>query len=240
MKRLLVAFVLLASLLSLVPVSAQGDINLIAYGDVVTASLPAASAEVSYSFTGVTGDVVVITAQPADAGLYLTPSVYLLDASGVALGTSEGFAYITVAAVLPSDGVYTIKLSLPADATDVGDMTLQLIAAPKLVLDTPIQDTLTSEESRFYALEVTDAFGLSYERTAGEFGPAITVNSIGDDGSLSEEGALYGERLTKGNISLGIENVGTPTVYVVSLAPALFSFYFEEVSADYTLTLTAP
>ena len=73
-----------------------------------------------------------------------------------------------------------------------------------------------------------------YSKSAGDFSPEILVSTISDNNADIEDFASLNGEVT--NASLGDMPAG---LYVVSISEGFFSFYFDEVTADFSISVNA-
>lgn len=208
------------------------------YGVTVQGELTAEAFEVTYTFSGTAGDIVVAEMGRLDFDSDIDePAVQILDANGALLGLSEGFGTTRTVVILPADGVYTVV----ATRTDgiggesVGPYLLTLYRAPVLQPGESFSDTTTSAEVDFYAINTAGLVNLNFNITGGDFRPAVTVSAI-DSGEITDVFEVYGERLQGGTFTLQVFSGET---LVVAVEEALFDFNFEPVTAEYSIGITA-
>jgi hypothetical protein len=241
MKRIALVASMLALLLGVLlipaPTLAQ-DGGQLEYGQTVQGELTAAVFEVSYTFNGTAGDVVVVEMSRFDFDSNIDePALRLTDANGTILGTDEGFGSTRVAAVLPVDGAYTVVATRTDGAAgeSLGLYALTLHRAIVLQPGELLVDTVTSEEIDYFAIQTAGQVTLNYRRTGGEFNPAVTAYRL-DQGELLDVVSLDGERLRGGNVVIEVLSGET---LVVDIAESLFDFNFDPVTADYEIGLNA-
>lgn len=236
MKRLLV--VALLFLLVVPAVYAQETIEV---GQVVVGELTTDVFELTYTFAGEEGQVVVITADPVDPLGDLNDTILKLrDASGTVLvDTTEAFSFGSsiLAVQLPATGTYTVTVTREngAEGTSVGEFNLVVTSAAPITVDSPVTNSISSEgHDQYYVVNGDADFSLSYTKSAGDFFPDVVVYTIDTtDGSLDEAGILSGNTFSIGTLGYFTAN----TLYVVTVRERLFDFNFDEVTADYTLTI---
>lgn len=235
-------FILLVIALSFAfPATAQD--TTIEYGQTVTGEITNREFEVPFDFEGSEGDVLIILMAAVDTlGDLNSPEIILLDEEGEIIGDTSGAFSINgalLAIELPASGNYTILASrVDGRAGDsVGEFTLELINPPALTLGEPMTDTISSEgRSNFYVIhnDGTD-MTLSYSKQEGDFSPQLGINVINEDYDLRSVVSVGGGELVTATVNVPTTN----DLYVVSLEEALFDFNFDEVTADYELTLSA-
>lgn len=226
-------------LTSVLPAAAQEG-SVIVYNDVVTGELTAADYDIPYRFSGKEDDVVVVVMQAVDVLADLdSPLIALYEADGdLLVDTSEKFSINNALLVfqLPTDGEYTVvatRVDGPT-GTSVGEFTLALLKPEVLTMGASLKNTISSEEfAQFYVVQSEGPFTISYVQQGGQFHPELTVNEI-TQGSLDEVASLSGQAVNRGVIGL---NATSNTIYVVRVNESLLDFNFDEITADYTLTL---
>jgi hypothetical protein len=242
MKRMIITVNILLTLIFVLPALAQEGGTKIEYGQTVTGEITNQNFEVPFTFEGNQGDVVVIEMAPVDVlGDLNSPSVILLDAGFNMLGSVDsGFGTAVFASKLPGDGEYTILASRrDGRAGDsVGQFTLQLIKPPVLKVGESIQDMVSSEATNYYVVETQGPFSISYEKLSGDFYPAVLIHLINDDNELEEVASMQGKSFVQGTLGIETASITTSIPYCVTVQEALFDFNFDEVTADYSLTLT--
>ena len=242
MRRAFTTIFLVLTLVFVLPVMAQDGGTTIEYGQVVTGEITNENFEIPYKFTGDTGDVIVVEMKQIEPlGDLNSPSVILLDTTSKVLGVGEaGFGDVVFVARLPSSGEYTV-LATRSDGRagdSVGEFSLRLLKPPVLNANEPVQDMVTSNTVNYYIVDVPGTFAISYQKTAGDFHPAITVNSVNEENQLEEVASLSGDFLIHGTVGVETESAIAAEVYIVVVEEALWDFNYEEVTADYTITLT--
>lgn len=204
-------------------------------GVMITGTITNEDFAVEYTWEAKANDVIVIElARENYESDFDEPLIIVNDAEGTEVIRYDGYGRATAVVVLPADGTYTIIATRTDEATgaSVGNYTLKVSNPTVLELGTPIEATIINTEAQYYIYQGEDAFNLSYSRT-GEFSPEIAVNEISEftPGYLTALGALAGESVTQG--TMGTFEGGK--LYIISVKEALFSFYFDDVTADYTL-----
>jgi hypothetical protein len=230
-----------------VPVSvfAQGDATQLNYGDVVTGEITNQAFEILYAFTGAAGDMVLIEMRPDDTSVFYTPSLILMDASMNPVASVEGYDVATLAVQLPADGVYNIMATRTDGRSGDGQgaYTLSLLLPPTLTAGEVVSGSLTNAETNYYILDLTSPVTLEYERTGGEFYPAVTVNEMVNTYDyyveLFEAALVEGKLVTHASVGLAMDPDATSALYVVTVAEGLWDWNYDLMSADYTLTITA-
>ena len=112
-KRVILALAVLLALTA--PVMAQQNGGMIAYGALITGQLDGTRPAVTYSFTGASGELALVTVIPASREL--APALILQDATTAqTIATSQGDQGVfnrygaSLAVRLPADGVYTLTV----------------------------------------------------------------------------------------------------------------------------------
>lgn len=238
MKRLLMMFVILV--MSVAVVSAQEPLE---PDTPVRGEITNEAFEVEYTFSGTADSVVVIEMLAEDEDGFtndLTAQVIILDSSGsVVIDTAENFVFsdAVLVTVLPADDDYTLLASREngRSGDTEGEYTLQLIVPQVLGVGDSVESTASSENNaEYYVVNADSDYILRYNKSAGDYDPEINISTIDDNNSDFEDYALASGQLdtvAMGNIEAGI--------YVVRIQEAFFSFYFDEVTADYSLSVIA-
>ena len=230
--RILIIGLLL--IMAATPVSAQDALT---YGEAITGEISDEVSQQAYTFFGKTHEVVVMSMIAVDVMADLDRTMLILqDPSGGTIAEYDGFGSSSMFAVLPADGDYTLIATRPEEDDSVGEYTLAVSLIQEIGLGESVSGIISSEDgAHLYLYRGDGGFYLSYTKEAGDFGPEISVNIIGDpeDGQLDTVGALLGADVERG--SIGIFDGGA--VYIIALDEALFSFSFSEITADYTLEL---
>jgi hypothetical protein len=231
--------VLLLLLLVVPAVYAQ---ELLEPGQVVVGELTADVYELTYAFAGKEGDVVVIEADPVDALGDLNDTILILsDPSGAVLvDTTEAFSFGSslIAAQLPASGTYTVKVTREDGAAgeSVGEFELAVTLPQPITPDAPASSSTSSESRKQYFAVMSDTdFSLSYAKSGGDFFPDVLVSTIDEeDGNLNDVAQLSGTTFSVGMMGYFPAN----TLYIVTVRERLFDFNFDEVTADYTLSVS--
>lgn len=243
MKKLLISFVMLAMVIGIVgtihnnPVAHAQD-GTIAYGETVQGEATADALSTKYTFTGTAGDVVIAYSEPLDFDSSFQPKLTLAAPDGTVLAVRAGFFSAEVAALLPADGEYTIQVETES-ADYLGAYTLTLNNVQVLNVAETVSGTMTQDDTVYYAVVGLSTFTVEFARE-GTFAPQLTLSKIDindlfeEQGFLTEVAILGGENMRAGSMTLD----GLTDVTIIKLGTGLFSFYFEDVSADYTLTIT--
>ncbi|NLX08362.1 MAG: hypothetical protein GXY36_01755 [Chloroflexi bacterium] len=241
MQRYLAFIAAAMCLLFVVPVSAQ-DSTLIEYGQTVTGEITNQFFEVPYSFTGQQGDVIVIEMQRVDIfGDFTSPALILLDEAYNMLGTGQGYDKVVLITVLPADATYNI-LATRQDGragTSVGEYSLRLLKLQPLSFDQPVRAALSNKETNYFMIEGLNSFDLVYKKLSGDFNPEVSLHILGDNEMLEQVGSLYGPYIASGTLGINDRSLSNH-LYLVIVREQTYSYSFDEVTADYTLTLVEP
>ncbi len=234
-KHIITLLLLTLCIVGILPVHAQEALQ---YGTPITAEMTAEQFEFTYTFDGKVNDVVVISMSPVDPlGSLNNTKLTLQNAAGEIVAEYESFSSNQLFAQLPESASYTVIATRPEGAAgaDVGEFTLSVDSIPMIELGASVSDSISSAGPDHYYAYIGDSdFYISYSKSAGDFFPEVSVNTIGfieNDGQLNSVGSMSG-----GSFSIG--SIGTFTggqLYVIELDEALFDFNFSEVTADYTL-----
>lgn len=237
------------SILGTVIYGSAQDTPRIEYGDTVSGEITNREFEIPFDFEGSDGDIIIIEMQPVDLlGDLNRPEILLLDEKGdIVADTSQSYSYrgALLALELPDDGLYTI-LASRADGRagdSVGEFNLILTNPVELVIGEPIEGTVRnssasgSANTAYYAIQgdEIEPLILAYERTDGEYAPEIALNRINEDYALEAIASLSGDELVSGTITLP----DSDDIFIVSLGRSLFSYNFDEIIAEYELTLSS-
>jgi hypothetical protein len=204
----------------------------------VTGEITNESFAQDYVYKGTAGEVLVITLAPVDIlSDYDQPALLVTDESGRELINDDSFGTLTIALELEEDGIYTITATRYDGATglSVGEYTLTLTKPQEMALGDTVEGRIDNESTQYYMYRGEDDFILVYNRD-GSFAPQVSLITIGDNGILNEVGFMGGDLVTAAAIGI----IPGETIYLIRLAPALFSFSFDTQVSDYTLEVTAP
>ncbi|GAB4508739.1 MAG: hypothetical protein OHK0046_02110 [Anaerolineae bacterium] len=232
-------FLVLLFLLSFQVMTLRAQDTPIEYGQFVTGEITNREFEVSYTFTGDAGQVVVIEMKPVDTlGDLNSPELLLIDAEGQLISSTVRTLSVLQAvlvAELPANGEYII-IATRRDGRagdSVGEYTLELILAEQLMAGEALAGQLSSEgRSQYYSVNSEREFQIQYQKTSdGELSPQITVNLINEDG-IDEVASVEGDSLS---IAL-LGNFAPAAPYLIIVGRPLFYFSINEELADYELT----
>lgn len=230
--RMLIIGLLL--MIATTPLHAQNSLK---YGEPVTGEITDDVPEQTYTFFGKTDEVVVISMSPVNPSGDLDRTMMILrDPDGGTVAEYDGFGASALFALLPANGDYTIHATRPVEDDSIGEYTLAVTLIPELALGESASNTASTQDgAHFYLYRGDVDFYLSYAKQAGDFGPEVSVNIIGDaaDGQLDVVGALRGQDVELG--SIGVFDGGE--LYIIALSRALFEFSFGERTATYTLNV---
>ena len=210
-------------------ITAQNTFN---YGDTVTGALSNDTPEVSYTFNGVAGDVVIAevceTEQFSDLNY---PFLTVSDASGNVIAQSSEFNFknAVLAVDLQADGAYTLTVSgnpnYPASET-IGNFTLTLEQVPRLAPGSPVSDGIRLDDARYYLVE-SPRFDVRFTQTGDNFLP-LSINVVDPDfnelqpfaiiaGSISASNFTFvgGDGITRYIIAVGEIDIFDPEAPIV-------------------------
>jgi hypothetical protein len=234
-KRLSILLLLVFFIVGSLPAQAQEALQ---YGTPITAEMTAEQFEFTYTFDGKVNDVVVISMNPVDPlGNLNNTKLTLQNAAGGIIAEYQSYSSNQLFAQLPESAAYTVIATRPdgAAGADVGEFTLSVDSIRMIEIGASVTDTISSAgNDHYYAYSGDGDFYISYSKSAGDFFPEVSVNTIGfieNDGQLNAVGSMSG-----GSFNIG--SIGTfagGQLYVIELDEALFDFNFSEVTADYTL-----
>lgn len=240
MLKKLTLGIMTALILALAAFGVQAQ-DAIAIADTVTGELTEDNFAVEYTYNGKKDEVVVIEMIRSDLTNELSnPALILRDQNGDDLVRYDGYSTVTIIALLPEDGEYTIVATRTDDAagTSVGEYTLSVLNPAELEANDSVDMAITSEEIDYFVYRGDADFVLSYVRE-GEYGPEFSVNTIDTEilpGQLSVVAAIRGKVATQGSVGI----IPGGEVYVIRVGRSLlsFDFYFNTVDATYTLQLS--
>jgi len=240
MKRLLVLLSIFVLLISATTALAQDALEV---GTPIRGEITSDAFEVEYTFSGTADSVVIIEMLAEDDDGFindLSAQLILLDSSGsVVVDTADSFSFSDAVLVtqLPADDDYTV-VATRADGRSgdtEGQYTLILHIPEVLEIGGKVEGTVTSEEGiTYYVIETEEDFNVSYSKSAGDYNPQVLLSTIMDNNSDIEDYASVSGNVT--NAVLGDMPAG---LYILSLQEALFDFYFDEVTAEYSLSINA-
>lgn len=182
MKYWMMMLVLLLSLVVVLPSAAQ-DGGTLSYGDVVTGELNDAMYEVSYTFDGTAGDLVMITFVSDDYGFdgYL----YLKDSVGITVTENDDASGLDPRIVLelPSTDTYTILATRldGADGTGAGPYTLSLGIVEKINPGVPYSaefDVADAYPVVAFMVPDTGLYEVTYSQNGGESYPNFQIDLL--------------------------------------------------------------
>ena len=242
MKRTLLSALLVLSFLIMGSAQAQEGNRPIAYGQTVTGEITNEQFEVPFDFTGSAGDFAVAQLNATDGPRTLgEATLLLLDANRAILASVEDFYPPgTLVFQLPTDGTYTLVATrLGGQAgQDVGGFELRLAKAQVLSANTPVQETVATDDPDVYVVQARGPFTLAYEKRGGTLSPAIEVYRVSGVAVWEEVAILHGRQLSAGTMLIQISSNIAAETYLVVAEHADFDYYDEEpVQAEYTLTL---
>lgn len=232
MKRLFLLLVVgLVMLVGVLPVAGQ-DSTVIEYGQVVSGEITDSAFEVTYTFTGQAGDIVLITMEAVDTMSDMDyPSVLLLDGENTVLATHDDLWDARIVVTLPDDGEY-IVLATRRDGRggdSVGEYNLKLTHLPVLTSGEVMTGKASSNQVIYYAV-TEQSFMLNFSRS-GDFAPAVIVHTI-DEGTLQDSATLHGDTLVELTASFEYSD---ESPVIIEISEAVFDFNFNEVSGEYSI-----
>lgn len=228
-------FIVIMFLLVTIPAQAQDTIS---YGEPVTGEISDEVTAQVYTFFGKRDEVVAINIAAVERFADLDrPMLVLQDPEGQTLAEHDSFAVPRIFALLPFDGSYTVIATRPENDDSVGEYTLSVDLIPEIKLNAPVTDTVTTEGGdHLYVYRGDTDFFVAYSKSAGDFGPEISVNVIDDsrgEGQLDLVGALRGKLMRRGTMGA----FPGSDLYIIRLSEAAFEFNFGELTATYELEL---
>jgi hypothetical protein len=239
MKRLSILFTIAFLLISVAMVNAQEPLEV---GVPVGGEITNAEFEVEYTFTGTAGSVVIINMPTLDEDGYsndLSGQIILLDSSNsVVADTANDYNFdVALVTQLPADDEYTVIATREdgRSGDTEGTFEIELIVPEILGMDSSITGTASSEGgAEYYVINSEEDFILLYTKTAGDYDPEISISTLSESNSDLEDYAAASGKLDR--IAMGDMAAG---VYIVKIDEAFFSFYFDEVTADYEIAVTS-
>jgi hypothetical protein len=237
MKRLAVVF---SFILLLLPITSYAQ-DALEVGTPVRGEITNAEFEVEYTFSGAADSVVIIELLAEDDEGFMNElygQVILVNSSGeVVVDTADNFTFgdATLVTQLPADDEYTIIATREDGRAgeSEGEFTLILNVPDVLGFGDVAEGAASSEgEALYYVVEAEEDFELSYNKNAGDFDPEILISTVADNNSDTEDYASINGSIT--NVSIGDIPAG---LYIIEVDDALFSFYWDEVTADFTLSV---
>jgi hypothetical protein len=241
MKRLIISAILvIALLLTALAVQAQDAGIPITYGESVVGTISNEAPEVTYTFEGSEGDVIVAEMGALDPfGDLSSVLLRLVGPDGAMIGELDSFATVVFASQLPTSGSYTL-VATRYDETSFGDFSLRLVLPELLKPGASVDGEVSSEVNTYYVFSGEEPFSLTFTQNSGDFRPQLSVNSIGSSlytNGLNEIAYLQGSLLTSGTLNITPNAAVASGPYIISFSEALFDFNFDLVTAQFTLTV---
>jgi len=218
-KRLLAGIIVLVIVIIGASITFAQDS--LTYGDTVTGELSDDTAEVSFTFEGTAGDVVVVEVRETEQFSDLNyPFLTLQDPSGEVVAQSNEFGFKSAVLVvgLQDDGTYTVIVSGSPNyeaSETVGEFALTLEQATPLAESEVVSGEITLDDATYYLVESSNArFNLRFDR-GGQGFPPITINVVNNaDGELIPFAIIAGS-ITSGSIAF--EGDTTFSRYVIAV-----------------------
>lgn len=153
------------------PPAYVGDLT---YGEAESGALNDGSG-VAYTFEARNGDVITVSVDLVDT------RIEIVDPVGMVLATANKTLY---AALLPSDGTYTLVLSGPAGDFNVRIDNQDTLPRRSLIFGTPVQDRYVGGVGQFWTFVARNGDRLFVDITAQGFAPTLVL--IEPDGTLHD------------------------------------------------------
>jgi hypothetical protein len=235
---------LVLSALGISAVAAQ-DKTPLEFGDWIEGSLSNDTFEAKYSFSGKSGDIVLLEMIPKPGTYDLDPALVLRNSDGDIIGQNDDFAYplSVVVAELPSDGDYTVLATRSGGkgGSSEGDYWLRGSNPEVLTSGSKVEATLTSDSEKetpnVFVIH-PDADGpikVGFSQEVSDLYASLDIGLWVDDSyptsimSLSDttkvSAATFSVELEKGNL------------YVMTVKRAFGSFVFDTKEATVTITV---
>lgn len=232
----------LALLLASRAASTQVNTERIAYGDSVTGEITDVAYEAAYSFSGISGEIIVAQMYSLNRSLMnplVAPNLILRDPNNNLLVDTAAVYPVddtTLVAELPADGDYLLIATRESgpNGTSYGAYHLTLNRVP--VLDgEAVNAEITPEEGMVhYAVRQSAPFSVTYVRQSGDYAPRLSVSRMD-----AETGALlplaYAGGTSLSDTCLGVFESSEPLV--VTLQPDELAFDLAAREAIYALRL---
>lgn len=239
--KLFFGILILSILLSAYPVAtlAQGDSQKLVYGDDVNGEISTQNFEITYTFDGLAGDIVMITMNAENTD-QLDPYLYLLSGAGdILLQNDDSFGLNSRLIVnLPADDSYQIIATRRSgrSGNDKGKFSLSLDKVESIELDHLIEgQAIAGENPMLYIFisPITSRYVLYYKHLDGLYFPNIAVSKFSTEYAYTDSiASISGQKVYEGHITIELE---ADTVYFIAITN--FSYYpsEEEVGniADY-------
>ena len=111
--------------------------------------------------------------------------------------------------------------------------------AGALLVDQPVRAALSNKETNYFMIEGLNSCDLVYKKLSGDFNPEVSLHILGDNEMLEQVGSLYGPYIASGTLGINDRSLSNH-LYLVIVREQTYSYSFDEVTADYTLTLVEP
>ncbi len=245
-KILLVSLmaVLVLSALGISAVAAQ-DKTPLEFGQWVEGTLSNDTYELKYSFSGKSGDIVLLEMIPKPGTYDLDPDIVLRNSDGDIIGQNDDFSYplSVVVAELPSDGDYVVLATRSGGkgGSSEGDFWLRATNPELLTAGAKMDVTLTSDSEKetpnVYVLH-PDADGpikVGFSQEIGDLYASLDIASWEDDSyptsimSLSDT-----SKVSAATFSVELES---GKFYIMTVKRAFGSFVFDTTEANVTITI---
>ena len=227
--------------LSLQPLFAQEELD-IAYGETVPGEITNRNYDVVYTFTGESGDLVVINLIRSESADY-DPFLYLATPENEIIAQNDDFYNLNsrIIARLPEDGEYLIIATRRGERSGTGQGGYQLsLDNGRLVnLETTLEGQAVMADApptHVFMPETAGVFTIEYQHIRGDYFPNLTVSMIHTDSSYEEDIAqISGRGLQGGSLQLFLES---DVIYVMTLEENTYDYSADEGdSALYTLSI---
>lgn len=223
-----------------IPVQVGGAL---AYGDMIQSEIRGDIYELTYTFLGVAGDVVMIEMRSVDRTMdnkLVAPLLRLYDQGGAEIvDTSLAFPIddARLTAELPRDDNYRILVTREDGEAGESEGAFTLVVHRVSGIETgeSVTGTVANTGAAYYVVRADEPFIVRYERISGPFAPQVSANVIerGNAGGLRVIASSGGNALT-----LAVLGVFEPEqTYLILLEADRYAYYFEDVSAAYRLTV---
>jgi len=240
MKRLGLYVGLFVLLLSVHPLLAQSELD-IAYGETVTGEITNQVYDVVYTFTGESGDLVVINLIGNESADY-DPYLYLTTPENNIIAQNDDYYNLNsrIIALLPEDGDYFIVATRRGErsGSGAGGYQLSLENGRLTNLSTTIEGQATMAEApptHVFVPEVDGLYSIQYNHIRGSYFPSLTVSTINDNSYEEDIARLEGRGLQGGAVELMLES---DVIYVLTVEQNNYDYSADEGdTALYTLAI---
>jgi hypothetical protein len=239
MKRFSILFMIAFLLIPVTMVNAQEALEV---GTVLTGDITNAEFEVEYTFTGTAGNVVIINMPTKDEDGYsndLSGQIILLDSSNAVIADTANDYNFDVALVtqLPADDDYIVIITREdgRSGDTEGNYAVELIVPDVIGMGDSATGAVSSEgNAAYYVINSEEDFVLLYGKSAGDFDPEISISTLNENNSDLEDYAAANGQLSR--VAMGDMEAG---IYIVKVAEGFFSYYFDEVTADFEISVVS-